>query len=150
MRTAILFLTFACLLAACGGGNEGVNAQDALRERAKPAESNLVKVRDAIVAYHKKTGEIPRSVTHLADVGLKEEDLANEDYSELGYAFYKLVFEGDKLVQGWLLATPMGDRDALQVRMNAVTGEFDYAAKGEEFGQAASDNGPVNKPASND
>ena len=151
MRTAVLFLTLVCLLAGCGGGNENVaNAQDALREKAKPAEENLTRVRDAVVKYHKEKGEVPRSVTHLGEVGLKEASLANEDYSELGYAFYNIAFDDQgKLVQGWLIATPMADRDALQVRMNAVTGEFDYVGKGEDFGTAPSDNGPINKPASN-
>jgi hypothetical protein len=149
MRSAVVFLTLICLLAGCGGAaDNGANKAEVLKDRARPAEANLVKIRDALVAYYKKNGKAPESVS---DLGIKDDELANEDYSELGYGFYNLKFDKDgKLAQGWLIATPMADRDALKVRMNAVTGEFDYVGKDEDFGAAPSDNGPVNTPAAND
>lgn len=151
MRTAALFLLSICLLAGCGGDNTPAgDGGDPLRERAKAAEANLVKVRDAVAAYYARHNKAPESISDLATFGITEEQLANEDYSELGYAFYNLRFdEGGKLTQGWLIATPMADREALKVRMNAVTGEFDYVNKEEEFGTAPSDNGWGNAPPGN-
>jgi hypothetical protein len=148
MRLATLGLACFILLAACGGGNDvsPADMMDSMRARAKPAEKHLVEIRDALVAYHGKHNREPESVSDLADVGLPLSKLAgNEDYSELGYAFYSVSFGGDgKLRQAWLIATPMKGREALTVRMNGVTGEFDYTAPGERLGAAPSDP-PVNK-----
>ncbi|MCG3181984.1 MAG: hypothetical protein ICCCNLDF_00021 [Planctomycetes bacterium] len=151
MKTAALFLLSICLLAGCGGDNTPAgDGGDPLRERAKAAEVNLVKVRDAVAAYYAKHNKAPESVSDLAAFGIKEAELANEDYSELGYAFYNLEFDpAGKLTRGWLIATPMADREALKVRMNAVSGEFDYTGRDEDFSAAPSDNGWGNQPAAN-
>jgi hypothetical protein len=148
MRLATLGLACVILLTACGGANAPVdNSDDARRGRAKPAEKHLVEIRDAVVAYYAKHGKAPESITDLAAVGITDAKLADsEDYSELGYAFYSVEFHADgKLKQAWLIATPMTGRDALNVRMNGVTGEFDYTGPGEEFGPAPSDPPPANK-----
>lgn len=151
MKTAALFLTLICLLAGCGGDNQTTDGGDPMRERAKAAEANLVRVRDAVAAYYAKHQKAPESVSDLAAFGIKESELANEDYSELGYAFYNLEFDqAGKLSRGWLLATPMADREALKVRMNAVSGEFDYVGRDEDFGRAPSDNGWGNAPPANE
>jgi hypothetical protein len=136
------------LLAACGGDNSTApdNSEEGLRERAKPAEAHLVEIRDAIVAYHGKHKKKPETITDLEPHGITNAKLAdNDDYSELGYGFYNVEFgpEG-KLTRCWLIATPMSGRGCLQVRMNGVNGEFDYAPSGQEFGVAPSDP-PQNK-----
>jgi hypothetical protein len=147
MRLATLGLACVILVAACGGPNAPVNAtDDELRERAKPAEAHLVEIRDALLAYYAKHKKVAMSMTHLEEVGLTSAKLAdNEDYSELGYGFYSVEFDADgKLKRAWLIATPMTGRKALQVRMNGLTGEFDYAAADAEFGPAPSDPPPSN------
>ena len=151
MRLATLGMACVILLAACGGANAPAGNTDAeLRDRARPAETRLVEIRDAVVAYFAKNKKAPDSVSDLADVGITNEKLANEDYSELGYAFYSVEFDAaGRLKQAWLIATPMDGRKALQVRMNGVTGEYDYTAAGEEFGPAPSDPPPSNTPPAN-
>jgi hypothetical protein len=148
MRLATLCLACVILLVGCGGANAPVdNSDDARRERAKPAEAHLVEIRDAVVAYYAKHKKVPTSMTELEEVGISPAKLADsEDYSELGYAFYSVEFDADgKLKQAWLIATPMTGRDALNIRMNGVTGEFDYTPPGEEFGVAPSDPPATNK-----
>lgn len=148
MRLATLGLACVILLAACSGGENSPvdNSDEALRERAKPAEKHLLEIRDALVAYHGKRGKVARSMSELAEVGLTLDKLAgNDDYSELGYTYFSVQFDGaGKLKQAWLIATPMTGRQALTVRMNGVTGEFDYTAPGEKLGAAPSDP-PANK-----
>ncbi|MCA8911913.1 MAG: hypothetical protein KDB82_09425 [Planctomycetes bacterium] len=151
MKTAILFLALALLLAACGGGNAEAEKNAELHKRAEVAERNLVKVRDAIVAYYKKNKKAPETMDDLADFGAAEKDLeVNDDYSELAYTFLPQSLEFDdsgKLTRCWLIATPISKTGALQVRMNGVTGNFDYVAADEDFGPAPDDEGWGNEPA---
>lgn len=141
MKQLSLFLFAIVLLAAgCGGNSDADNGVDPLKQRAKVAEKNLRQLRDAVVKYHEKNGEAPQSVSDLNGFGGAEADLeTNDDYSELGFSFYSLEFEDGKLTQGWFMATPMADTGALQVRMNGVTGEFDYMPQGEDFAPAETD-----------
>jgi hypothetical protein len=143
MRLATLGFAFVILLSACGGANAPVANNDdaAMRERARPAEKHLVEIRDALVAFYAKHKKKPGSMSDLADVGLPLTKLAgNEDYSELGYSYYSVEFDPDgKLKQAWLIATPMSGRNAYTVRMNGVSGEYDYTAPGQEIGPAPSD-----------
>jgi hypothetical protein len=148
MRLATLCLACLILLSACGGANAPAgNNYDVLRDRAKPAETQLVAIRDAVVAYHGRHKRVPTSVSELEEFGISASKLAeSEDYSELGYAFYSVEFDGSgKLKQAWLIATPMTGREALQVRMNGVSGEYDYTPAGQEFGPAPSDPPAANK-----
>lgn len=143
--TALCLL--ALLLTACGGdASAGGSRDDGLKRRAKVAEVNLARIRDAVVKYHAARGETPMSVTHLEGFGGGESDLEpSDDYADIGYAFYSLKF-GDtgKLSQGWFIATPVAKSGALQVRMNGLTGEYDYVAQDGEFGPAPSTLRPAN------
>lgn len=132
-------------LAACGaGGPNSLEQEQIMNASAKVAERNLTKIRDGLLSYHKKHNKAPESVDDLATVGAGPEQLeASEDYADLGYSFYALKFDASgKLTQGWLIASPRGDRKALRVRMNAVTGEFDHTKPDEPMGVA-----PGDKPA---
>lgn len=156
MKTAILFLTITCmLLGACGGDTAADSGDEALKNRAKVAEANLVLIRDAVLAYHKKNKLPPESITDLDAYGAAESDLdINDDYSELGYTFYNLDFdEAGKMTRGWFIATPISKTGALKVRLNGVSGNFDYVPQGEEFGPAPDDEGwgneAANTPADN-
>jgi hypothetical protein len=135
------------MFAACGGDNAPEdNSDDALKARARIAEVNLTRIRDAVVKYHGEHGEIPMSVTHLNGFGGGENELEpSDDYADIGYAFFNVKFEDGKMTQGWFIATPVAGSGALQVRMNGVTGEFDYVPQGEDFGRAPSDP-PDNQP----
>lgn len=139
-------------LAACGAG--GPNSQEkeqVMQASAKVAERNLVKIRDGILAFRKKHGKSPESVDDLAGVGAGPESLeASDDYADLGYSFYNLQFAEDgSLKQGWLIASPRGDREALRVRMNAVSGEFDHTRPGEPLGVAPGDKGGTLRQGAN-
>lgn len=141
MRMIPLFL-FVLLLAACGGEDKPDSTEDGLKTRAKVAELNLVKIRDAVVAYHEKHGKKPESVSDLDDFGAGLTALAaSDDYADLGYSFYNVEFKDGKLARGWFLATPMLNKGALKVRMNGVSGNFDYVPHDQDFGQAPDDNG---------
>ena len=142
MKISALFLcSLTLLLAACGGDDvAGSGPGGALKARAKVAEVNLARIRDAVVKYYEKHQEVPMSVTHLEDYGGGEQDLeASDDYADIGYAFYNVKFDDSgKMIQGWFIATPVADSGALKVRMNGVTDEFDYVAQEEDFGPAPS------------
>ena len=152
MKTAILFLSMAMLLAACGGGENAEVVQEAeLQKRAEVAERNMLKIRDAVLAYHKKNKKAPEHMGELAEFGAAEGDLEiNDDYSELAYGFYNLSFDADgKLERAWFIATPVSHTGALAVRLNGVSGNFDYVKEGEEFGAAPDDEGWGNSPPPN-
>lgn len=139
MRLLSVFLLIA-LLAACGNGNEdSAPGAGELRERAEPAERNLERIRDAVLAFHKARGMEPISVDELADFGAGPTNLEpSDDYSDLGYSFYSLRFsEEGEMEQAWLIATPKVGSEALQVRMNGLTGNFEYLPAGEAWGRAA-------------
>jgi hypothetical protein len=134
MRTTVLAILL--VLTACGGANSVAESPDSLRERAKPAERNLVLIRDAVVKYHEANGAVPQSVSDLEAFGGGPEDFEkSDDYADIGYTFVAdgLKFENGKLTRGWFLASPRGNREALQVRMNGVTGEFEYLPSGEQW-----------------
>ena len=147
MKTTCLFLCFLVMLLAGCGDDAGPDGQsEALKLRARVAEVNLTRIRDAVVKYHKQHGEVPGSVTDLKDFGGGESDLEpSEDYSEIGYSFYSVEFdESGKMTQGWFIATPVADSGALQVRMDGVSEELDYVPQGEDFGPAPSTLPPTN------
>jgi hypothetical protein len=149
----LLLLMF--MLAACGGeGNTdaGEGITEAQKDRAKPAERNLVKIRDAVVKYYAANKEPPQSVSDLDKFGGGPEDLVtNDDYADIGFSFisHSLRFdENGALTRGWFIATPKGNSDALRVRLNGVTGTFDYTRKGGDWPPAEEDKGfaPGEKP----
>lgn len=141
MRLASVFLLFALLSVACGNDPAPNAGPEELQQRAKPAERNLVRIRDAVVAFYAARGTEPISLDELTDYGSGPRNLEpSEDYSDLGYSFYALKFSDEgELEQAWLMATPKGGSDALQVRMNGVTGTFEYLPAGERWGPAAED-----------
>ncbi len=134
-----------CLaLAGCGPGAPNASEREAaMKASAGVAEVNLKKIRDGIVAFHAKNQKVPDSIDDLVPFKAGPEALEpSDDYADLGYSFYNLEFDAaGKLKQGWLVATPRGDRTAMVVRMNAVSGEFDYTQPGEPLGAAP---GPAN------
>lgn len=143
LRLSFLFVA-AVSLASCGAGApNSQQRQEAMKVSAQVAERNLVKLRDGVVAYYKKHQQAPVSIDDLESVGSGTATLeASEDYADLGYNFYKLDFSPDgTLKQGWFLASPRGDRKAMRVRMDGVSGAFDYTPPGEEMGAAPGDNG---------
>jgi hypothetical protein len=149
----MLLLVF--MLCACGGeGNNdtGDGISEALKERAKPAERSLTKLRDAVVKFYAAKKEAPRSVNDLAGYGGGPDDLeTSDDYADIGLTFFSSSLKFDaqgNLARGWFLATPKGTSDALQVRMNGVTGGFEYLRKGEKWKAAEEDEGwaPGEKP----
>ncbi len=147
MRLASIILLLACLLAACGGAqnNQADSTDHALQERAKVAEQNLVRIRDAVVKYYAREQTAPTSVSDLEGLGGGPEELAvSEDYADVGYTFVAASLKFDdagKLVRGWFFATPRGNSDALQVRMNGVTGAFEHLPKGSQWTAAEDDEG---------
>lgn len=131
-------------LAACGAGAPNASEREAaMKASASVAEVNLKKIRDGIVAFHAKNQKVPASIDDLAPFKAGPDALEpSDDYADLGYSFYNLEFDdAGRLKQGWLVATPRGDRTAMVVRMNAVSGEFDYTQPGEPLGAAP---GPAN------
>lgn len=142
MRAVLLFLFSALLVAACGG-NDAANGgnQAAAADRARPAERNLVKIRDACVKYYENKKALPESTSDLEGFGAGEKDLEiTDDYTDLAYSFFGLKFEAGKLVRGWFFASPKTP-DALQLRMNGVTGKYEYLPKGEKWQPAEDDKG---------
>lgn len=150
MKLPALFLcAMLPLLAACAGdGAAADGSPDNLKARAKVAEVNLARIRDAVVKYHKEKSEVPMSVSHLEGFGGGESELEpSEDYADIGYSFYSITFDSDgKLTQGWFIATPVAESGALKVRMNGVSGEFDYVEQAEDFGPAPSTLKNANQP----
>lgn len=141
MKTLGLFLCLSLLLlAGCSSDDVAGDSGGDVKARAKVAEKNLTRIRDAVLKYHTEKKEVPMSVTHLEDYGGGEGDLEpSEDYADIGYAFYSVKFDDDgKMTQGWFIATPVSESGALKVRMNGVSGEFDYVAQEEDFGPAPS------------
>ncbi|MBX3474934.1 MAG: hypothetical protein KF754_11170 [Planctomycetes bacterium] len=139
-------------LAACGaGGPNALEKEQIMQSSAKVAERNLQKIRDGILAYHKKHQKSPKSVDDLSEVGAGPENLeTSEDYADLGYSFYAVEFAADgTLKQGWLLASPRADREAMRVRMNAVNGEVDLTKPGDAMGAAPGDRGGTLKQGAN-
>lgn len=147
MRTAALFLLSVFVLAACSPENKAPGnalTDPEMLRRASVAERNLVKIRDAVVAYYARNRKKPEFTDELAAFQAGPKDLeAGEDYdAELGYGFLNLKFDdAGKLVRGWFFATPRSTSDALKVRMNGVTGRYDHVPKGEEFSKAPDDEG---------
>lgn len=142
MRVVLLFLFSVCLLSACGGNDAANGANDAsAQDRAKPAERNLVKIRDACVKYYENKKAAPESTSDLEGFGAGEKDLEiTEDYTDLAYSFFGLKFEDGKLTRGWFFASPK-TQDALQLRMNGVTGKYEYLPKGQKWQAAEEDKG---------
>jgi hypothetical protein len=139
---ALLAFLLLLTLAACGPGEpNSLEKEQMMQTSAKVAEGNLAKIRDGIIAFYKKHQKAPESVDDLAAFAAGPEQLAaSEDYADLGYSFYNLQFDDDgKLKRGWLIASPRSDRNALRVRMNAVSGEIDYTKPGEPLGAAPGD-----------
>jgi hypothetical protein len=157
MRLAPLFLLSLLLLVACSPENKapGNSLSDPeMLRRAAVAERNLVKMRDAAIAYYARHKRLPEFSDELAEFKAGPKDLeASDDYdAELGYGFLNLKFSADgKLERGWFFATPRGTSDALKVRMNGVSGNFDHVRNGEPFLRAPDDEGwkegelPANK-----
>lgn len=136
-------LLLLLLLAACGGKEPTPEEKEAaIKAAAKVAERNLVKIRDGVLAYYRKNGAAPESMDNLADFGISDDKLeASDDYAPLGYHFYSLDFSKDgAMTQGWFEASPMAGRKAYRVRLNGVTGEFDYADAEAEHTPAPSAN----------
>jgi hypothetical protein len=131
------------LLAACGGGPNEQQKEEAVQASARVAERNLVKIRDAVLEYHRKNGTAPERMDDLAAFGVSAENLEpSENYADLGYMLYKIAFNKDgTMTSGWFQATPMEGRNALRVRLNGVTGKFDYAKSDEPYAEAPADNG---------
>ncbi|MCC7509536.1 MAG: hypothetical protein IT464_09190 [Planctomycetes bacterium] len=156
MRIVSVFLLFVVLVAGCGGGaNTVAEATDSdLRQRAKSAEGNLERIRDSVLKYYAAKKAPPHSVSDLESFGASEKDLIpTEDYADIGYAFFSLKFDAaGKLVRGWFLATPKGNSNALQVRMNGVSGKFEHLPKGETWTAANEDEGwaPGEEPKESD
>lgn len=151
MKITAAFLLLL-MLAACGrGGPNSLEKEQVMQASAKVAERNLTKIRDGILSYYKKHQKSPMSVDDLVEFGAGPEALeASEDYADLGYSFYALEFAADgSLKQGWLIASPREDRNALRVRMNAVSGEYDHTRPGEPMGIAPGDKGGEVRQGSN-
>lgn len=142
MKLSVVFLSsILLLLSACGGGeNASADSGGSKQDRAKVAEVNLTRIRDAVLKFYEAKKEVPMSVTHLEDYGGGENDLEpSSDYADIGYAFYSVKFDDQgKMTQGWFIATPVLESGALKVRMNGVTGEFDYVPQEDDFGPAPS------------
>jgi hypothetical protein len=151
MRLCATFLLLLTLAACGSGGPNEQQKEQQMQASARVAERNLQKIRDALLAYHRKHGSVPQSVDDLAAFGAGPEQLEpSDDYADLGYSFYSLQFNGDgTLKQGWLIASPRADRDALRVRMNAVNGAVDYTRPGEAMDTAPGEpktDPPANRP----
>lgn len=149
MRLAA-FAVFLAMLALAGCRRGVDNApipgaditQDAsLKAAAKVAERNLLKMRDGVLTYFKKNMHAPESIDELEPFGAGCSSLeASDDYADLGYSFYSLDFNIDGSMKvGWFIAAPKADRKALRVRMNGVTGDFDYSDPEKPLQRAPSD-----------
>ena len=134
MRLASLFLLSALLLAACSPENKAPGN----------SLSDPEMLRRAAVAFYARHKRLPEFSDELAEFKAGPKDLeASDDYdAELGYGFLNLRFNADgKLERGWFFATPRGNSDALKVRMNGVSGNFDHVRNGEPFLRAPDDEG---------
>ncbi len=147
MRIATV-LILALVLAACGGEDNAGAADgvtEALKERADPAERNLVKIRDAVVKFYAEKKTAPQSVSDLAGFGGGPDELeVSDDYADIGFTFTAQALKFDaqgKLTRGWFLASPKGTSEAPKVRMNGVTGEYEYILKNQDWTAAEEDHG---------
>ncbi|MCC6463823.1 MAG: hypothetical protein IT463_00630 [Planctomycetes bacterium] len=141
MRTTVFLLCFLFLvLAGCGGGNSANATPDEMKQKASVAERNLVRIRDGVVAYYGKYQKAPATVDDLSEFKAGPSDLEkDENYADIGYLFvsHSLKFDDKgKLTQGWFIATPPLDCKCYKVRLNGVTGEFDYTAPDKDLEEA--------------
>lgn len=126
----LFFLLF--ILAACGGDNSGVQAELGPRDKTKEAEPNLVKMKEASEKFWAKNRAAPTEVPDLVEFGVTEKLLSGVNYSDIGYGFGELTFDDKgELTNGFYWANSKTGGDS--VRLDGVTGEFDYVANGEVF-----------------
>jgi hypothetical protein len=121
--TRAICLTFALLLCACGG-DDTINRTNK-NKAVEDARSSFGVIRTAMVAYFKKTGEIPEDAT-LSTFGIDPATLRQNWYTS-----YDLEIDGDK-EDGYkgtkIIARPKEGTVAPEITMTIVnmkTGEHE-------------------------
>lgn len=136
----ILPLCFIFLFLAACGDAEGDAKPEGSLVSTEFAEQNLVMIRDACHGYFEKNGRPPEHMGEIVGFGVTLESLSNDDYSDEGYEFSLLEYDLDSnLTSGWFFASSKGSSSANRVRMNGVTGEFDYVPNGQRWQPAKED-----------
>lgn len=128
----LLLVSLALLLACCTKPDPPARANDRqLRERAKDAEANLTRMREAALKYYARNKAAPEMLDDLTGYGGGPADIKpGEFYSELSYTFFRLKFDDKgQLADGKFRATPMQSADAPVVMLDARTAEFEYTPK---------------------
>ncbi|MEE9312202.1 MAG: hypothetical protein V3V10_07280 [Planctomycetota bacterium] len=126
----LFFLLF--FLVACDGGNSGVQAELGPRDKTKEAQPNLVKMKEASKKFWAKNKAAPTEVPDLVEFGITEKLLSGANYSDIGYGFGELTFDDKgKLTNGFYWANSKTGGDS--VRLDGVTGEFDYVPSKTDF-----------------
>ncbi|MDC1142435.1 hypothetical protein OAU50_05040 [Planctomycetota bacterium] len=131
-------------LAACNDTGNEETTKTSARKSAQEAEVNLLKIRDASLEFWVKFGRPPAAMSDLTEFGMTEDTLNGEHYSDIAYGFGKLTFDDvGKLLAGYFWATSKGSSEADNVRMNGVTGEYDYVPSGQPFGSLKEEDRPT-------